>query len=163
MTRPRITFVVACDRRGVMGRDGALPWHLPADLAHFKRLTLDKPVIMGRKTFEAIGKPLPRRSNIVMTRDKDYRAEDCAVAHSVEEALAAAGGAAEVAVIGGSNVFDAFAKIVDTVYLTRVAADIAGDTYYHPPKRPEKRSHVMGAYEADERNAYAMTFVEIDY
>lgn len=163
MRRPRIAFVVACDRRGVMGRDGALPWHLPADLAHFRRLTLDKPVVMGRKTFEAIGKPLARRLNIVMTRDTGYRAEGCVVAHSIDEALAAAGTAPEVAIIGGSNVFDAFSKVVDVVYLTRVAADIAGDTYYHPPKRPEKRSHVIGTYEADDRNAYAMTFVEIEY
>jgi len=163
MSRPRIAFVVACDRRGVMGRDGALPWHLPADLAHFRRLTLEKPVIMGRKTFEAIGKPLPRRLNIVMTREPEYRADGCVVAHSVDGALAAAGGAPEVAIIGGSNVFDAFAKLVDVVYLTRVAADIPGDTYYRAPRRPEKRSHVMGTYEADERNAYAMTFVEIEY
>src|SRR5437660_12853927 len=98
MRRPRIIFVVACDRRGVMGREGALPWHLPADLAHFRRLTLDKPVIMGRKTFEAIGKPLPRRLNIVMTRDPAYRAEGCLVAHSADEALAAAGSVPQVAV-----------------------------------------------------------------
>src|SRR5947209_2336379 len=157
MRRPRIIFVVACDRRGVMGREGALPWHLPADLAHFRRLTLDKPVIMGRKTFEAIGKPLPRRVNIVMTRDPAYRAEGCTVAHSVDEAVAAAANAAELAVIGGANVFDTFAKLVDAVYLTRVAADIPGDTYYRAPRRPEKRSRVLGTYEADERNAYAMT------
>jgi len=146
-----------------MGRDGALPWHLPADLAHFRRITIDKPVIMGRKTFEAIGKPLPKRLNIVMTRDPAFRADGCVVAHSVDEALAAAGDVPEVAIIGGANVFDAFAKLVDVVYLTRVAADIPGDTHYHAPKRPEKRSRVVGTYEADERNAYAMTFVEIEY
>ncbi|MBV9269498.1 MAG: dihydrofolate reductase [Candidatus Eremiobacteraeota bacterium] len=163
MARPQIIFVVACDRSDVMGRDGSLPWHLPADLAHFRRLTLDKPVIMGRKTFEAIGKPLPRRLNIVMTRDPGYRAEGTVAARSVEEALAAAGDADQVAVIGGANVFDEFAELVDVVYLTRVAADIPGDTYYNPPRRQEKRSRILGTHEADERNAYSMTFVEIEY
>ena len=163
MSRPRIIFVVACDRSGVMGHDGRLPWHLPADLAHFRRLTLDKPVIMGRKTFEAIGKPLARRLNIVMTRDPAYRPNGTVVARSIDEALAAAGDAQEIAVIGGANIFDQFAELVDIVYLTRVAADIPGDTYYHAPHRPETRSRILGTHEADERNAYSMTFVEIEY
>lgn len=164
MNAPRIIFVVAADRRGVMGKDGALPWHLPADLAHFKRLTLEKPVVMGRKTFVSIGKPLPRRLNIVMTRDRAFHAEGCTVVHDVGEALAAAGGAPEIAVIGGAEIFDAFAEIVDAVYLTRIDADIEGDTMYRAPAgRQPLRREVLGAHPADERNAYPMTFVEIAY
>jgi dihydrofolate reductase len=164
LSKPRIVFVVATDRRGVMGKDGALPWHLPADLAHFKRLTLEKPVVMGRKTYASIGKPLPRRLNIVLTRDPAFQAEGCTVVHGVGEALAAAGTAPEIAVIGGAEIFDAFAEIVDAVYLTRIDADIEGDTMYRAPAgREPARQEILGAHAADERNAHPMTFVEITY
>lgn len=159
---PRVIFVVAHDRRGVMGKNGTLPWHLPEDLKHFRRLTIDKPVIMGRITFDAIKKPLARRRNIVLTRDPQFQADGIEVARSVDEALALCKAEPELAVIGGSQIFNAFASRVDTAYLTRVEADIDGDVYYIPPNRPH-RSEVIGRRDADDGNMYPMTFLRFDY
>lgn len=159
---PRVIFVVAHDRRGVMGRDGTLPWHLPEDLKHFRRLTIDKPVVMGRKTYESIGKPLPRRQNIVLTRDPEFHVEGVEVAHTVDEALRLAADAPEIAVIGGAQIFNAFAARVDTAYVTRVEANVEGNVHYVPPARAHS-SEVLGAHRADERNAYDMTFLRFDY
>ena len=108
MSAPVITLIVAVADSGVIGRDNALPWHLPEDLKRCKRVTMGKPIVMGRKTFESIGKPLPGRQNIVLTREPNYRRDGVTVVHSVESALAAAGAAAEVMVIGGSDVFRLF-------------------------------------------------------
>lgn len=159
---PRVIFVVAHDRRGVMGRNGQLPWHLPEDLKHFRRLTIDKPVVMGRKTYESIGKPLPRRQNIVLTHDPSFSAEGVDVAHSVDEALRIAGGAEEIAVIGGAEIFTAFAARVDSAYVTRIEAAVEGNVHYVPPSR-RHTSEVLGTHAADERNAYDMTFLRFDY
>jgi dihydrofolate reductase len=158
----RIIFVVAHDRRGVMGRDGMLPWTLPEDLKHFKRLTIDKPVVMGRKTFESIGRPLVRRRNIVLTRDPSFNADGVEVAHSVEEAIRIAGDVPEIAVIGGAQIFNAFAPLVNTSYVTRVEANVEGNVHYVPPNRAHT-SEVLGTHPADERNAYDMTFLRFDY
>ena len=102
-----ITLIVAVADNGVIGRDNGLPWHLPEDLKRFKRLTLGKPVIMGRKTFESIGKPLPGRQNIVVTRDPNYQCEGVSVVHGTDDALRAAGGVPEIMVIGGAELFRA--------------------------------------------------------
>ena len=102
--RPLISFVVAMTPDRVIGRDNQLPWHIPADLAHFKRLTIGKPVVMGRRTFKSIGRPLPQRHNIVVTRDRSYMAEGCTIAHSVEGALSAAGKVSKIAIIGGAQI-----------------------------------------------------------
>ncbi len=159
---PSVIFVVAHDRRGVMGRGGSLPWHLPEDLKHFRRLTIDKPVIMGRKTYASIGKPLARRQNIVLTRDAQFESPGVDVAHSVAEALDLAAPAAEVAVIGGAEIFRAFSDLVDTAYVTRVEADVEGDVHYDAPARPH-REELLSRYSADDRNAYSMTFLRFDY
>jgi dihydrofolate reductase len=160
--RPRVIFVVAHDRRGVMGRGGTLPWHLPEDLKHFKRLTIDKPVIMGRKTFESMGKPLVRRRNIVLTRNTAYWPEGVEVARSVEDVFEMTAEDAEIAVIGGAQIFNQFAPYVDTAFVTEVDAQVEGDTFYTPPQRKCSRE-IIGSCPADERNAYAMTFVRYDY
>ncbi|MDX1687598.1 MAG: dihydrofolate reductase, partial [Candidatus Promineifilaceae bacterium] len=112
MTR-RISLIAALDRNGVIGDDGRIPWRLPADLKYFKRVTMGKPLIMGRKTYESIGRPLPGRQNIVLTRQRDYRAPGCTVVHSLEEALAAAGDAEEVMVAGGGSVYRQFLPRAD--------------------------------------------------
>lgn len=160
--RPRVIFVVAHDRRGVMGRAGVLPWHLPADLKHFRSLTIDKPVIMGRKTYDSIGKPLLRRRNIVLTRNADYPTSDIEVARTVEQALAMTADAPEIAIIGGAEIFNAFAPYVDTAFVTEIDADVEGDTHYVPPSRAAKRE-VLGEHPADERNEYGMRFLRYDY
>lgn len=145
-----------------MGRGGALPWHLPEDLKHFRRLTIDKPVVMGRKTYAGIGKPLVRRQNIVLTRDPQFQSPGVDVAHSVREALDLAALAPEIAVIGGAEIFRAFSGVVDTAYVTRIEAEVDGDVHYDPPARPH-REELLSRYAADDRNAYDMTFLRVDY
>jgi dihydrofolate reductase len=122
-----ITLVLARARNGVIGRDGGLPWHLPADLKRFKALTMGKPMIMGRKTFDSFPAPLPGRRHIVLTRDHDWSAPGAEVAHDVAGALALAG-EGPVAVIGGAEIFDLFRDIADRVELTEINIDAEGDT-----------------------------------
>jgi len=144
---------------GVIGRDNALPWHLPDDLKRFKQLTLGKPIVMGRKTFESIGKPLPGRQNIVVTRDANYRREGVAVALDPDAAVRAAGEAAEIMIIGGSDLFRAFLPRAGRIHLTRVHGNVAGDVRW--PVLDECWKVVQSeAHAADERHAYAMTFEE---
>ncbi|HEV8445131.1 MAG TPA: dihydrofolate reductase, partial [Steroidobacteraceae bacterium] len=121
---PMVTLVVAVADSGAIGRDNALPWHLPDDLRHFKRVTLGKPVVMGRKTYESIGKPLPGRQNIVVTRDANYRREGITVVLDPVEALRVVGAAPEIMVIGGAELFRACLPRAGRVHLTRVHGDI---------------------------------------
>ena len=127
---PLITLVVARAENGVIGRDGTLPWRIPADLKRFKALTMGKPMIMGRKTFESFPAPLPGRRHIVLTRDPGWRAAAAKAAHSVDEALALAGG--DVSVIGGAEVFALFLDRADRVELTEVHSAPEGDTVMPP-------------------------------
>jgi dihydrofolate reductase len=122
----RITFHLARADNGVIGREGKLPWHLPADLKRFKAQTMGKPMVMGRKTFESFPSPLPGRRHIVLTRDPDWAADGAEVAHSPEAALALAG-EGEVAVIGGAEVFALFLDRADCVELTEIHLDAEGD------------------------------------
>ncbi len=160
--RARVIFVVAYERNGTIGKDGRLPWHLPADLRHFKALTIGKPVIMGRKTYASIGKPLPKRRNIVLTHARDFAADGIETAGSPQDVFAMTRGAAEIAVIGGAKVFETFAPFVDSVYATEVQADLPGDVRYASPQRDCTQT-VLGEHAADESNAYAMRFMRYDY
>ena len=119
-----VSLVVAASINNVIGSDGGLPWHLPDDLRHFKRLTTGKPVVMGRRTFESIGRPLPDRRNIVMTRNPDYAATGCEVASSVSEVLDLVGNADDVMIIGGGQVYRDFLEHANRIYLTRVRANV---------------------------------------
>jgi dihydrofolate reductase len=132
LTRPRVEIVVARADNGVIGAGGGLPWRLPADLRHFKSLTSGAPMIMGRKTFESLPGLLPGRRHIVLTRDPDWRAEGAEVAHSVEEALALAGGE-RVSVIGGADIFALFLPLTDRIHLTEVHVSPEGDTVMPAP------------------------------
>jgi len=129
-----VTLIAALARNRVIGRGNRMPWHIPEDLKRFKALTLGHPVIMGRKTFESIvatlGKPLPGRDNIVVTRAKDYAVPGCRVAHSIEEALAAAAGAGEVFVIGGAEIYVLALPLAQRLQLSEIDADIEGDAYF---------------------------------
>ncbi|QXQ08374.1 dihydrofolate reductase [Sphingosinicellaceae bacterium] len=122
-----ISLVVARADNGVIGRDNALPWRIPADLAHFKRLTMGKPIIMGRRTFESIGRPLPGRLNIVLSRDPDWRAEGVTVAASLSDMLA--NDVPEIAIIGGAQVYAEALPLATHVYLTEVHSAPEGDTW----------------------------------
>ena len=153
-----ITLIVAVADSGVIGRDNGLPWHLPEDLKRFKRLTMGKPMVMGRRTFESIGKPLPGRLNIVVTRDTNYRRDGVTVVHDVDGALRAAGDAPEVMVIGGAELFRTLQPRAGRVHLTRVHGNIEGDVMW--PALAERDWAVVEreTHAADERHAYAMTF-----
>lgn len=128
----RISLIVAMDERRGIGYRGQLPWHLPADLRRFKSLTMGHSLVMGRKTYESIGRSLPGRTMIVLTRDRDYNAPGCLLAHSLEEALEIArqSGDDEVFVIGGGEVFEQALPLADRIYLTRVHAVFEADTYF---------------------------------
>jgi dihydrofolate reductase len=126
-----IVLILARATNGVIGRDGRLPWHLPADLKRFKTLTMGRPMIMGRKTFDSFPAPLPGRRHIVLTRDRDWQAAGAEVAHDVDAALALAG-EGEVFVIGGAEIFALFRDIADRVELTEINLDAEGDTVVAP-------------------------------
>lgn len=132
---PHLFLIYARAANGTIGKDGTLPWHIPADLRRFKALTMGRPMIMGRKTFESFPRPLPGRRHIVLTRDANWRAEGAEVARSVEEALALAG-EGEVAVIGGAEINALFLPLAGRVELTEIHADIAGDTFMPPLDDP---------------------------
>lgn len=126
----RISMVVAASTNNVIGRDGGLPWHIPEDLKHFKAITLGHPIVMGRRTFESIGRALPGRVNIVLTTRTDCVADGCAIVRSPAAALAAAGDADEVMIIGGGQVYSLFLPMADRIYMTRVETEIEGDTFF---------------------------------
>lgn len=123
-------MIVAASANNVIGADGSLPWHLSEDLRRFKEITMGKPMIMGRATFESIGKALPGRRSIVLTRQSDYDAEGVDIASTAEEALELAGDVDEVMIIGGGKVYEQFLPMTDCIYLTRVHADVDGDTFF---------------------------------
>jgi dihydrofolate reductase len=153
-----ITLIVAVADNGVIGRDNGLPWHLPEDLKRFKRLTLGKPIVMGRKTFDSIGRPLPGRHNIVVTRDAEYRRDGVTVVRGIDDAERAAAGAEEIMIIGGAELFRLFLPRAGRVHLTRVHGEVSGDVFW--PALDESRWQVVHREEraADEAHAYAMTF-----
>lgn len=125
-----ISIIAAADEKGAIGFKGNIPWHLPADFKRFKGLTMGHPVIVGQKTFESIGKPLPRRTNIVVSNIPDYRAEGCLVAHSFEDAVRLAGDADEVFAIGGGQIYKLAMPVAQTIYLTRVHGTFEGDVFF---------------------------------
>jgi dihydrofolate reductase len=159
---PVITLVVAMARNRVIGRDNTLPWHLPADLRHFKTVTLGKPVLMGRKTFDSIGKPLPGRTNLILTRDPDWRAAGTLAVHSVEAALEYSRPAPELAAIGGAEIFNLLLPRAARIHLTRVEAEIPGDTLFPTLDRSQWLERDCRTFVADERNAYDMTFITLE-
>ena len=156
-----ISFVVAVAENGVIGHQGDLPWsRLPDDLQHFKRLTLGHPVVMGRRTFDSLGRALPKRPNIVVTRQAGWAAPGCETAGSVLAALARAGELdEEVFVIGGGEIYREALPAADVVYLTEVHHSFEGDAYFPPLSPTEWREESRERHEADERHAYAFSFV----
>ena len=133
MDKPPITIVIARAQNGVIGRNGKLPWHIPADLKRFKALTMGSAMIMGRRTFESLPGVLPGRRHIVLTRDRDWSAPGAEIAHSIEEALALADGE-PLSVIGGSEMFELFLPLASRIELTEVLADVPGDTSIGDPR-----------------------------
>jgi len=153
-----ISIIVAASTNNVIGANGDLPWRLSADLKHFKAITMGKPIVMGRKTWDSIGRPLPGRQNIVITRQADFVADGCDVVASTEEAIAATAGADEIMVIGGSQVYSLFLPDAGRLYLTRVHAEIEGDAFF--PEIDESAWRLVGndSHSSDDRNAFDYSF-----
>lgn len=154
--------MVAVARNGVIGRDNGLPWHLPEDLRHFKSVTAGKPMLMGRKTFAAIGHPLPGRLNVVLTRDRAWHAAGVCVVHSLPEAVSAIGDAPELAGIGGAEIFRMLIPLAGRIYLTRIEADVPGDTWFPAVDLADWHETARRTHGADERNRYEMTFITLE-
>ena len=147
---------------GVIGRDNQLPWHLPADLAHFKQVTMGKPIIMGRKTYESIGRPLPGRTNIVLTRSPDFHAEGVVTANTLQQALDYASLEDEVMIIGGSSIYELALPGADRLYMTYVESDCEGDAWF--PEFDIERWRIVASeqHAADEKNSSDYRFVTYD-
>lgn len=156
-----LSLIAALADNGVIGRGNALPWHLPADLAHFKRLTIGKPIIMGRRTWESLPGLLPHRPHVVVTRDRAYQAEGAGVAHSLHDALVLAGDVDEVMVVGGAQLYAQALPLASRLYLTRVHAGVEGDAYFPPFDADDWIEVEREEREADARNPHAMTFLTL--
>ncbi|GAB1531705.1 MULTISPECIES: dihydrofolate reductase [Brevibacillus] len=149
-----ISLIVAYARNQVIGKDGDMPWHLPADLKNVKELTTGKTIVMGRKTFESIGKPLPNRRNVVLTRSQDFHPEGVNVVHTKEEVLAMG----DVIIFGGSEIYRQFLDVVDRLYITEIDLETEGDTFFPAWDRDaytlvDKREGIV-----DEKNVYPHAF-----
>lgn len=152
-------MIVAHANNRIIGKDNDMPWYLPADLAYFKKTTLGKPVVMGRKTFESIGRPLPGRQNIVISRDAEYQAEGVDVVSSVEQALAKAANVDEIMVIGGGAIYRHCLPAAQRLYITHIDAEIDGDTKFPAYNTEHEWQKVSSeVFPADEKNAYALDF-----
>lgn len=158
----RRSLIVARARNGAIGLANAMPWHLPADLAHFKRTTLGHPVIMGRRTWESIGRALPGRKNIVVSRTPGFRAEGAQVVGSLEEAWRASEGAEEAFVIGGAHLYAEALPEADRIYLTDVMAEVEGDTFFPRLDPRDWRETLLAGQPADGRNAHALRFLLLE-
>ncbi|WP_368503379.1 dihydrofolate reductase [Alkalihalophilus sp. As8PL] len=153
-----IAYIVAMDKERTIGRDNDLPWHLPADLAHFKRVTSGHTIVMGRKTYESIGRPLPKRRNVILTRNTAYTADGCDVVHQVADVVKLAKEEDECFVIGGAELFTLFWDEVDRLYVTHIDETFDGDTFF--PEIQEEEWKLLSADEGivDEKNRYPHTF-----
>lgn len=155
-----ISLIVAMDNNRVIGKDNQLPWHLPADLAYFKKTTMGHSIVMGRKTFVSIGRPLPGRENIIVTRNHSFQAEGCTVIHSVDDIkVIASKRKEEVFVIGGAEIFQATLPFADRLYMTKIDAHFPGDTFF--PSFDETEWQLISSKKGlkDEKNPYDYTFL----
>ena len=154
-----LSLIAAASENNVIGRDGELPWNLPDDLQHFKEITSGSPVIMGRKTFESIGRALPNRRNIVITRGNTYEAENCEIAHSIDDALSIISDEEEVFVIGGGEIYRQALLQADRIYLTRVHDVVDGDAFFPEMDEDEWEEVSREEHTKDEKNNHDYTFL----
>jgi dihydrofolate reductase len=155
-----ISLLVAADEQNVIGWNNQLPWHLPNDLKYFKNQTWGMPILMGRKTFESIGKPLPGRKNIVITRNQSWRHDHVTVVHTMENAIESALslGCLEIFIIGGAEIFESALPDASRIYLTRIHHTFRGDVYFPKIQEPEWELSKVRYCPADEKNRYPHTF-----
>lgn len=157
-----LALIVAVGENNEIGKNGRMPWHLPADLKHFKSLTLGKPIIMGRRTFEAIGKPLPQRRNIVVSRNPAWHALGCETTASLADALVLAAGTPEIMLIGGGELYREALPRAQRIYLTRVHASFDADTFFPVLDIADWKEITRAKYAADEPNPYAYSFITLE-
>lgn len=159
----KISMIAAMANNRVIGKDNDMPWHLPADLQHFKQVTLNKPVIMGRRTFESIGRALPARRNIVITTNPDFQPQGVEVVNSPEQALELVAGNEEVMIIGGGRIYQHFLPLCQRLYLTFIDLDVAGDTQF-PDYQSAATWQVTEeqTHQKDEKNPHAYRFVTLE-
>jgi dihydrofolate reductase len=162
VSQPLVSLIVAMAQNGVIGRDNALPWRLPEDLKRFKAFTLGKTILMGRKTYESIGRPLPGRANLVLTRDRNWIAAGVIVVHSVEQALTQAGPGKELVAIGGAQIYRLVLPFARRIYLTHVHADVPGDTFFPDFDSTQWADVECRMHPADEQHAFPLTFVTLE-
>lgn len=155
----KLSLVVAMDKNRVIGIDGGLPWHLSTDLKYFRDITMGKPIIMGRKTYESIGRPLPGRRNIVVTRNDQLEAPGCDVVTSLDAALELVQDVPEVMMVGGASLYLDTLLMADHIYMTEVHAEVEGDTWFPEIDQKQWREVSRTAFSADEKNEYDYSFV----
>lgn len=156
--KPRLSLIVAMAKNRIIGAGGKIPWHLPNELQLFKRVTMGHHIIMGRKTFESIGRLLPGRTTVIVTRRRDYAVADAKIAHTLEDAIALCAGDSEVFVIGGGELYRAAMPLADRLYLTVVDAEPAGDTQMPEFDATQWRLHSTEQFRRDERHAHDYRF-----
>ncbi len=159
MSRPRVSLIAAVAQNRVIGIENRLPWKLPEDLAHFKELTLGHPILMGRKTFESLGRPLPGRRNIVITRNADYPPAGCEIAASIPKAIALCAEAKEIFFIGGAELYKQVLPLVDRLYLTEVQIEAQGDAWFPDYDRSVFRETSRESHTGEKGDALAFDFV----
>jgi dihydrofolate reductase len=160
--KPRVSLIVAMARNRVIGANNTLPWHLPADLKHFKALTMGHHIVMGRRTYESIGKPLPGRTSVVVTRNATYSVLGVVVVNSLEAAISACGNDEEIFVIGGAELYRQAIDLADRIYLTEIDADISGDAHFTEFDNKMWRETGRVSHAPDEKNRYSYHFVVYD-
>lgn len=158
----KISLIVAMAENRVIGVDNRMPWHLSADLKRFRKITSGNPIVMGRKTHESIGRPLPDRVNIVLTRDYSYQALGCIVVHNLEQAMRAAGEAAELMVVGGAGLYREFLPLADRIYLTLIHRAFDGDTFFPTIDWTEWREAARNEVEQDEQSGLSYAFIDYE-
>lgn len=154
-----LSIIVIFDEHRLIGRDNGLPWHLPADLKHFKSITMGHSMIMGRKTFESIGKPLPGRQSVVITRKKGYQPDGTAVVNSLEGAMQLCASEEEVFVIGGAQIFEQALPLASKLYITQIHHVFEGDTFFPEIQQEHWEMISKEDYEPDEKNPWAYSFL----
>lgn len=158
----RISAVVAMSENRAIGKDNQLLWHLPADLKHFKQITMAKPILMGRKTYQSIGRPLPGRTNVVITHDENFKAEGCVVVHSIQAALDAVHDQDEICVIGGAKLYQQMLPLVDRIYLTLVHQHFSGDAFFPELNPAEWKEVERVECAADDKNAHSFSMLVLE-
>lgn len=157
-----IATIFAMSENRVIGKNNQLPWHLPADLKHFKKVTLGKPILMGRKTYESIGRPLPERCNVVITKDSDYQAPGCVVVNSIEKALAVTKESDEIFVIGGALLYQEMLPLTQRLYMTIIHQQFEGDAFFPELNKNEWHEVERLNHSEDAENKHSYSFLILD-